>query len=170
DQSTGWLASYYDYLNEGKLRKTTDGGNNWITLYTYDDDIFNSVFFINQNTGWLASYYDYINEGKLRKTTNGGVGIDPIGNKIPETYKLFQNYPNPFNPSTSIKFDLSGNENVTLKIFDLNGKEIAVLINEKLESGSYLLIWNASQYPSGIYFYKLQTEKFVETKKMVLIK
>ena len=118
---------------------------------------------MNQSTGWLTS--EYSSEGRLRKTTNGGgtINIEPLGNEIPEYYKLYQNYPNPFNPSTSIKFDLLGNEKVTLKIFDLKGKEIAVLLNEKLETGSYIIKWNAFQYSSGIYFYQLKTEKFIET-------
>jgi hypothetical protein len=100
-------------------------------------------------------------------------------NTIPTSYSLEQNYPNPFNPSTNIKFNipavsfpqaLSGNPFVTLKIVDILGREVATLVNEKLNAGTYSVDWNASEYPSGIYFYRLQTEGYTEVKKMSLIK
>ena len=102
--------------------------------------------------------------------------VDPTVNEIPMKYSLSQNYPNPFNPSTKFKFDipldsrLRGNDNVTLKIFDLLGREVATLVNEQLKPGSYEVEWDGSNYPSGVYFYKLITDSFSETRKMVLVK
>ncbi len=91
-------------------------------------------------------------------------------NNTVKYYKLFQNYPNPFNPSTNIKYDLPKNSFVKLIVYDLLGREVATLVNEKLAPGSYSIDWNASQYPSGVYFYRLTADGFSETKKMVLIK
>ncbi|MBN8569317.1 MAG: T9SS type A sorting domain-containing protein [Ignavibacteria bacterium] len=92
---------------------------------------------------------------------------------IPEVspvYSLSQNYPNPFNPATKIKFFIPENTFTSLKIYDVNGKEIAVLENKILAIGEYEYKWNAANLPSGIYFYKLETESFTQTKKMILIK
>jgi hypothetical protein len=101
-----------------------------------------------------------------------------LSSGTPEKSYLYQNYPNPFNPVTKIKFDVVsgfplgayGNDKVVLKVFDILGKEIQTLVNEKLQPGSYEVTFNASQYPSGVYFYKLTTEGFSETKKMLMIK
>ena len=88
----------------------------------------------------------------------------------PEGFRLEQNYPNPFNPTTVISYQLSVNENVRLSIFDVLGRETALLVNEKKPAGSYGVQWNAAGMPSGTYFYKLQVGKYTETKKLVLIK
>jgi hypothetical protein len=83
---------------------------------------------------------------------------------------LMQNYPNPFNPSTTISFSLSSKSFVSLKVFDLTGREVAILANEQLPSGTYRLQWNADGRSSGAYFYHLQAGLFGETKKLLLIK
>ncbi|MCZ6702371.1 MAG: T9SS type A sorting domain-containing protein, partial [Ignavibacteria bacterium] len=91
-------------------------------------------------------------------------------------YYLSQNYPNPFNPSTIIKFSLpvilSGVEGsfVTLKIYNALGEEVAVLLDKELTTGTYEFEWNANNIPSGVYFYQLKTNGFMETKKMLMIK
>jgi hypothetical protein len=85
-------------------------------------------------------------------------------------YKLSQNYPNPFNPSTSINFSIPNKANVSLKVFDLLGSQIAELVNVEMETGSYNIEFNAANLPSGIYFYKIQSGNFSETRKMVLLK
>jgi hypothetical protein len=89
---------------------------------------------------------------------------------IPEEITLEQNYPNPFNPSTTIKFSLPSSGNVILKIYNALGEEAAVLIDNELTTGSYEVEWNAGGLPSGVYFYQLKTDAFVETKKMLLLK
>ncbi len=98
------------------------------------------------------------------------IGIQQIGNEIPVKFNLYQNYPNPFNPGSTIKFDISKNSNVKLVIYDLLGREVAVLVNNELKAGTYKADWNASQFASGTYFYKLTTGEFSETKKMILVK
>jgi hypothetical protein len=105
-------------------------------------------------------------------------GIQQIGNEIPSDFNLQQNYPNPFNPVTKIKFNIpllrgvstSGGRGVLLHIYDALGREIEILINEQLNPGTYEVDWDASTYPSGIYFYKLTVGNYSETKRMVLIK
>lgn len=98
------------------------------------------------------------------------VGIENFPAPVITDYKLLQNYPNPFNSMTNIKFEIPSDDFASLKIFDLLGREIETLVNEKLPAGAYEIKWNASQFPSGIYFYKLSSGNYVETKCMVLIK
>lgn len=95
-------------------------------------------------------------------------------NELPLKFQLSQNYPNPFNPVTKIKFSIpsvAGKDlPVKLKIYDILGREIVTLINQQMRPGSYIVEWNASNFASGVYFYRLETSSFVETKKMVLVK
>jgi hypothetical protein len=117
-----------------------------------------------------------IEQGKFDNLT----AIDDQGeiNFEPKSFQLYQNYPNPFNPTTKIKFSIPPSpvtgegrgEVVTLKIYDLLGRKVAALVNEKLSSGTYEVEFDGSNCPSGIYFYKLETESFYQTKRMVLIK
>ena len=93
---------------------------------------------------------------------------DPNG--LPVSYSLSQNYPNPFNPSTTIEYTLPEQSHVTITIYDALGKQLDVLVNGENEAGVHQATWNASQYASGIYFYKMNTEKFVRVKKMLLLK
>jgi photosystem II stability/assembly factor-like uncharacterized protein len=89
---------------------------------------------------------------------------------IPKEYKLHQNYPNPFNPVTKINYDIPKNTFVTLKIYDILGRETAVLVNETKQAGSYTVEFNASGLTSGVYFYRLETTGYSEIKKMILLK
>lgn len=89
---------------------------------------------------------------------------------IPENYFLGHNYPNPFNPETSIKFGLSKNSSVKLKVYNSLGEEIETLLSQNLSAGTYSVRWNARNFTSGIYFYSLETEDFKDIKKMILIK
>jgi len=96
------------------------------------------------------------------------VGVNDFS--VPENFQLYQNYPNPFNPSTSIKFEISELSFVTLKVYDVLGNEVAILVNEEKPSGIYSAEFKATGMSSGIYFYKLQAGGFVSTKKMILTK
>lgn len=98
------------------------------------------------------------------------IGISSISNEVPAQYVLQQNYPNPFNPVTNIKFSIPKTGAVKLTIFDVSGREVAVLVNESLAAGSYNADFDAAGFSSGVYLYKLESEGFVQTKKMVLIK
>jgi hypothetical protein len=89
---------------------------------------------------------------------------------LPKQFALEQNYPNPFNPSTTIRYQLPVASEVKLEVYDVLGKKIATLVNERQSAGSYQVVWNASGLSSGTYFYRLQAGTFVETKKMIMVK
>ena len=102
--------------------------------------------------------------------TSTPVGVAEPRAGLPNTFMLEQNYPNPFNPSTMISYHLPVNSNVSLRIFDMLGREITTLVNEEQSAGRKEVRWNASGAPSGIYFYRLQTGTYSETKKLILVK
>ncbi len=91
-------------------------------------------------------------------------------NATPEKFRLEQNYPNPFNPETNIKYQIPSTGNVMLKLYDMLGREVAMLVNEHKSPGTYTMTWDASGHSSGIYFYRLTAGSFVETKKLVLVR
>jgi hypothetical protein len=96
---------------------------------------------------------------------------DVIGsNPVPLTFALSQNYPNPFNPSTTISFDLPMGANVKLDVYNPLGQLVKTLVNAQMLSGSHSVLFDASQLPSGIYFYRLSANNYVESKKMVYLK
>ena len=97
-------------------------------------------------------------------------GIEELNTGIPTKYSLDQNYPNPFNPATKIKFSIPADENVSLKVFNVLGQEVATLVNKQMKAGSYSFDWNASNLSSGVYFYRIEAGSFNLTKKMLLLK
>jgi len=98
------------------------------------------------------------------------IGIQNIGLNIPTDFAVYQNFPNPFNPVTNIKFDIPRYSFVKLIIFNSLGQEIDALVNQELTAGSYKVDWDAANFPSGVYYYKIQTNEFQEAKSMMLIK
>lgn len=110
--------------------------------------------------------------------SSGGVWIYPEAaiqstngeNENAVGYNLFQNYPNPFNPNTVINYSVIENLFVTLKVYDILGNEISTLVNERRSAGNHSVEWDASGYPSGVYYYKIQSGNFISTKKMLLVK
>jgi len=98
--------------------------------------------------------------------------VNPNNDKsgVPSNYRLLQNYPNPFNPSTNIKYDLPKEGLVTLRVYDILGKEVKTLVNEFERAGTYKITFNASDLPSGIYFYRLSSKNFNQVKKFILLK
>jgi hypothetical protein len=114
----------------------------------------------------------------IRISTNWGLtvtgtatGVEEKNNPIvPTAFSLSQNYPNPFNPSTVINYQVPQNSFVNISVFDILGNQVQTLVNEEKPAGSYELKFNASSMPSGVYFYKIQTGSFTQTKKMILMK
>jgi hypothetical protein len=98
------------------------------------------------------------------------VGLKEISTDIPKEFSLYNNYPNPFNPVSKIKFDIAKMGNVKLTIYDMLGREAAILVNVQLNAGTYEAVFDGMNYPSGVYFYKIETETFVQTRRMVLLK
>ena len=98
------------------------------------------------------------------------VKIEPVLNKVPDKYCLYQNYPNPFNPGTNIRYQIIKNCFVTLKIYDILGREVQTLVNEKQSTGVYEIRWDAASFANGVYFYRMQAGEFTDIKKMILLK
>lgn len=98
------------------------------------------------------------------------IGISPISSEVPDNFSLKQNYPNPFNPSTNIEFLIADFGPVNITVYDIQGKNAAELVNEELKPGTYKINFDGSSLPSGVYFYRLTSKDFSETKKMILVK
>jgi hypothetical protein len=109
-----------------------------------------------------------LTNGKFRLNAQAKGGI--LKNNLPTAYYLSQNYPNPFNPSTTISYSITKRGLASIKVFDILGKEVAILINDIKDAGTYSVSFNASKLPSGIYFYTLTSEDFIATKKLILLK
>ncbi len=116
--------------------------------------------------------------GFFNNTINGAavykrdvpIGIQQISNQVTSHFSLSQNYPNPFNPATNIEFSVSKSSFVKLVVYDLLGRVLESLVNRQMGQGVYQVDWNASKYPSGVYFYRITAGNFTDTKKMILIK
>lgn len=137
------------------------------TLWTEDSLSANTVYYwrvsAKSNLGWSQ-------KSSWWKFSTAPTGISKINSNIPDKFNLWNNYPNPFNPSTSIKFDIPKNCLVTLKVFDINGRQLDILLNNKMDAGSYILNYDAGNLPSGVYFYQINTDNYIKTKKMILLK
>ena len=106
----------------------------------------------------------------IARWNSGTSRVEQLSPTAPKTFLLEQNYPNPFNPSTTIRYQLPVASEVKLEVYDVLGKKIATLVNERQSAGSYQVVWNASGLSSGTYFYRLQAGTFTQTKKMILVK
>ena len=172
DENIGTVVgSTYWFLGNTILR-TTDGGISWSSQISGTNLHLYNVFFTDANNGWAVGI-----NGTILRTTNGGVTFIEDENNFtqPKEFLLKQNYPNPFNPSTKIKFTIPSNvnsqmSNVTLKVYDILGNEVTTLVNEEKPVGEFEVEFNGGGLPSGIYFYQLKAEWYIETRKMVLLK
>jgi len=161
NEDFGWVCG-----NQGKIYATSNGGVNWFNQPTPTYENLFSITFINPNTGWAVG-----SNGTILKTSSGiQVGINQLEQNVPKNFFLSQNYPNPFNPKTKIKYSITSAQYISLKVYNILGKEITTLINERQNAGNYEVTFDGSDLSSGIYFYKLEAESFVETKRMMLLK
>jgi len=151
-------------VGRNRIVKTNTGGTSWQTNSGTLFTSLNSVYAIDTNHVWAC--------GANGKIIFGGniVGVQNISGTVPDKFSLYQNYPNPFNPVTNIKFDIPKSSFTTLKVYNALGKEIAVLLNEIKSAGSYQVDFDASALTSGVYFYRIETETFTETKRLMLLK
>lgn len=170
NQLTGYAAG-----DAGVLLSTTNGGANWIQNQLAGINRVEEIDFINQSTGWAVGSF-----GKIYKTTNGGLTPVQTISETAESFSLSQNYPNPFNPVTKINFSIPSTGlsamKILLAVYDISGKQVSVLVNNELAAGSYYVDFNAAEFSSGIYFYKLEVSGggnnllYSEVKKMSLVK
>jgi hypothetical protein len=190
DGKKHWLrGEFKDNDNEVFLINFTSGdpGIDWVNIWKYIEvNISDAVpSWINPNAfltfpiKWTRTYLVETND---TKKDNGAIniddfrahfistGVEEFKNEIPTEFSLSQNYPNPFNSSSVIKYSIPKSSQVTLKVFNTLGEEIETLVNTEKPVGTYELNWNAVNLPSGVYFYRLQADNFIETKKMILMK
>ncbi len=154
-----------DYIDSLVVSMSTDGGLTFVPIfqeggpYMATSPATTLSFAPTASTQWVTYIYPM----------SAILPLNPV-TQIPVTYKLYQNYPNPFNPKTTIKFDLSHTVFVTIKVYDLLGREISTLINDKMNAGPHSIDFAPTNLASGIYFYKLIAGDYTEVKKMALIK
>jgi hypothetical protein len=147
-------------------------GTNWNMFTTLNsglpDNYIQALLIDNLGNKWIGTYgggLAIFNEGGIVKVEEKN--NNPIQ---PWKIKLLQNYPNPFNLNTIISYQLSVTSDINLKVFDVLGNEVAILVNEKKPAGYYQIEWNAAGFPSGVYFYQILAVDFIETKKLILLK
>ncbi len=170
--------SLRDYIT---IKYNEQGLQRWTISYNgtaNSNDLVSAIEINNSGSIWVTGVsvgnYDPNGDYCTIKYSQP-IGIQPISSEVPRNFSLSQNYPNPFNPTTKIKFSIptfKGARGMITKliIYDILGREIAVLVNQQLKPGTYEVDFDGSNYPSGVYFYQLVADSFIETRKMVLIK
>jgi hypothetical protein len=156
--------NFYASGNGGVFKSTDDGMSFSNFNFTYTSNQIISF----QNKILVAA--SGTSNGGVYIYTDSLVSIKETHNTIPGKCALYQNYPNPFNPETILSYDLRFPANVVLEIYDIKGKSISVLVNKKQVAGKYEVLWNALNFPSGVYFYRLSADSYSETRKMAVVK
>ncbi|RPI13996.1 MAG: T9SS C-terminal target domain-containing protein [Ignavibacteriae bacterium] len=176
NDGTGFAIGGNVYQDAGGIYSSINGGLNWTLDISTSAEMFAldykqvaldsiDVWCVG-STGGATGYTGKLYKGRFGILT----GIKNVNNSIPGKFVLYQNYPNPFNPKTIINYQLLMSNYVKLIIYDALGREVAVLVNQKQNAGTYEVIWNAAEISSGIYYYTLTAGEFKDTKKLVLIK
>jgi photosystem II stability/assembly factor-like uncharacterized protein len=163
DELNGWIVG-----EGGRILGSTDGGNSWRPQSCPTGNGLESVFFIDKYKGWAVG-----RNSTILHTTGGGIFTSISTNEIvqlPKKIELFQNYPNPFNPETKIKYSLKQGSQISIKVYDVLGEELAILVSEYKNAGEYEVHFNARNLPSGVYFYVLNNGQNLESQKMLLLK
>ncbi|MEX0719103.1 MAG: T9SS type A sorting domain-containing protein, partial [Balneolaceae bacterium] len=110
---------------------------------------------------WLRAYVD---------SAQVSVGIEDLRDGLPVSHRLYNNYPNPFNPTTQIKYDVAKASDVNIKVYDITGRLVQTLVDNRQASGTYTVSFDASGLSTGVYFYRIQAGSFMDVKQMMLIK
>ncbi|MCC6866801.1 MAG: T9SS type A sorting domain-containing protein [Ignavibacteria bacterium] len=159
--------------DNGTVRMTTDAGETWFSD-PYFNNVTGSITSISLMPRSARTFTAISNNTKLYVASEDTnlviIGIKNISNAIPDKFILEQNFPNPFNPVTSIVFKVKQNSDVNIVIFDVNGREIETIVNNRFTTGTYSVDWNAANFSSGVYFYQMTAGNFKETRKMILTK
>jgi len=155
----GWCSHY------NRISFTSNSGLNWTVQFNNSQVWNRDIFFINENEGWACGSF-----GTIVHTSTGGIGINKISSEIPKGFKLYQNYPNPFNPVTKLRFQVPDLAKVKITVYDILGREIAALVNQQLQPGTYEVDFDGTNFASGVYFYNIRAGEFMHSRKMVLIK
>lgn len=159
--------AFYCVGGNGTIIKSTNTGANWFQQTSGTSITLRGV----DAFGSQELCISVGGNGTITRTLNGGLTtVFQTSTGVPDKFSLAQNYPNPFNPETNISFTLPKSSYVTMKIFDITGKEIEQVVNDNLTVGSYTVKFNAENLPSGTYFCKMITDGFSDVKKLILIK
>lgn len=151
----------------GGVFLSTNNGTSWTAASTGLTTVDVLSLAVSGTNLFAGTYGD----GLWRRSLSEMVtSVNRLSTDLPTRFNLAQNYPNPFNPSTTISFSLPSKSFVSLKVFDALGREVSVLVAEELSPGSYSRHWNASNVPSGVYFYRFQAGEYTDTKKMLLLR
>jgi hypothetical protein len=162
-----FAGTFNNFYSFGGVYLSTNNGTNWINKNQGFNNLLRiySLLIIN-NYIFAGTYDNYV----WRRSLSEIIGIQNISTETPSKYSLSQNYPNPFNSTSNLKFEISNTGDVKLIVYDIMGKEVQTLVNERLQPATYETSFDGSILNSGVYFYKLITNTFSETKKMLLIK
>jgi hypothetical protein len=150
----------------GGVFRSTDNGDHWEVINSGLTSYDINALAINPS-GYIFAATRVSGVFRSAQVTTA---IDEVPGVLPKSYVLSQNYPNPFNPSTVIRYELPVQSRVALKVFNVLGQEVATLVDELQEPGYKSVVWNAREAPSGIYFYRVQTSGFSETRKLILLR
>lgn len=166
DNKNGWIAGV------GKILRTTDGGETWVTqLEGLTSSLENMIILKNDKVAYIfGNDYNKVTHTLLRADLNDLTVVNDNNENFPMEYRLDQNYPNPFNPSTMINYQLPLNSFTTLKVYDVLGREVATLVNEVKDAGTYTAQFDGAKLSSGIYFAKLSSSGKTQIRKLVLMK
>ena len=163
-----FVGSGNDVTNHSKIYLSNNDGSSWSDI---SSGLQTNLSFSEITTNSTHAFVMIFQTGAVyRRPLSELIGIQPISSEVPKQFSISQNYPNPFNPVTNINFDVKSKGLVKLAVFNSIGQEVAIILNQELSPGTYKANWNAANYPSGVYYYKLESGSFTETKKMVLIK
>ncbi len=163
-------SDWWSIRSGNTIYRSTNGAATWTNAFVSGTAVFQDLDFAITGSNTCPSGWAVGNAGVIAKMTGTPTGVSTVSSEVPSSFLLKQNYPNPFNPTTNINFSLPQTGLVTLKVYDMSGKEVAVLLNEVKSAGSYIVGFSAANLPSGAYFYRLSSGNFVETKKMMLVK
>lgn len=167
---TGSAHSRFNWaIRNDKIYVNPHNENIW--QYDYTSPSGNYTYITIERNGFFSgAVFAARDNGGISRTYFLSLGINTISTNIPKEYKLKQNYPNPFNPTTHFGFQIVDFGSVNLIVFDALGRKVETLVNQELRPGLYEVEWNASKYTSGVYFYKLTSGSFTDTRKMMVIK
>jgi len=157
------------FLAASKLKRTSNNGSDWFDMETGGIQFFNHIDLIPSGGNNICAYA-LTSDGRVLKFEGDPFGIDPSNTDIPTEFRLEQNFPNPFNPVTTIKYSVPYKGKVTIRIHNSLGVEVITVVDKNHLTGNYIESVDMSSHPSGVYFFTLTSEKYRESKKMILIK